>query len=515
MNGAESLVTSLVNAGVKICFTNPGTSEMHFVAALDKVDGMRAVLGLFEGVVTGAADGYGRMTGKPAATLLHLGPGLGNGLANLHNAKKARSPIVNIIGEHATYHRKYNAPLQSDIESIAAPVSDWVKTCDDPKQIANHGIEAVQAALTPPGQVATLILPADVSWSDEAGMPEKPADLPEAPIVSSERITEIAKALQKSDPSAILMDGASLSEEGLALGNRIANHTGAKLYCDTFSRRLARGAGRAKISRLPYFGESIMDKLKDIKQFILVGAKPPVSFFAYPDKPSWLVPDGCTIHTLAEPSQNSIQALKDLAAAVNAPEDSLTVYEQERPELPTGKLDITTAAQAVGALMPENAIISDESNTSGLMFLPMTKGAPKHDWMFLTGGSIGQGLPLSVGASIACPDRKVICLEADGSAMYTIQALWTMARENLDVTTIIFSNRSYAILQVEFARVGVKDLGKNANNVMSLNNPDIDFVNLATGMGVKAARSATADEFVEQLSDAMSEKGPRLIEVVL
>ncbi|MBW1849592.1 MAG: acetolactate synthase large subunit [Deltaproteobacteria bacterium] len=258
-----------------------------------------------------------------------------------------------------------------------------------------------------------------------------------------------------------------------------------------------------------------MDKLKDIKQFILVGAKPPVSFFAYPDKPSWLVPDGCTIHTLAEPSQNSIQALKDLAAAVNAPEDSLTVYEQERPELPTGKLDITTAAQAVGALMPENAIISDESNTSGLMFLPMTKGAPKHDWMFLTGGSIGQGLPLSVGASIACPDRKVICLEADGSAMYTIQALWTMARENLDVTTIIFSNRSYAILQVEFARVGVKDLGKNANSVMSLNSPDIDFVNLATGMGVKATRSETADEFVEQLSDAMSEKGPRLIEVVL
>ncbi|MBW2181674.1 MAG: acetolactate synthase large subunit [Deltaproteobacteria bacterium] len=515
MNGAESLVTSLVNAGVNICFTNPGTSEMHFVAALDKVDGMRAVLGLFEGVVTGAADGYGRMTGEPAATLLHLGPGLGNGLANLHNAKKARSPIINIIGEHATYHRKYNAPLQSDIQSIAAPVSDWVKTCDDPKQITKHGIEAVHAALTPPGQVATLILPADVSWSDGAGIPEKFVDLPEAPIVSPKRVAEIAKALQKGDPSAILMDGASLSEEGLALGNRIANHTGAKLYCDTFSRRLARGAGRAKISRLPYFGESIMDKLKDIKQFILVGAKPPVSFFAYPDKPSWLVPDGCTIHTLAEPSQNSIQALKDLAAAVNAPEDSLAVYEQERPELPTGKLDITTAAQAVGALMPENAIISDESNTSGLMFLPMTKGAPKHDWMFLTGGSIGQGLPLSVGASIACPDRKVICLEADGSAMYTIQALWTMARENLDVTTIIFSNRSYAILQVEFARVGVKDLGKNANSVMSLNSPDIDFVNLATGMGVKATRSETADEFVEQLSDAMSEKGPRLIEVVL
>lgn len=515
MNGAESLVTSLVNAGVEVCFTNPGTSEMHFVAALDKVQGMRAVLGLFEGVVTGAADGYGRMTGKPAATLLHLGPGLGNGLANLHNAKKAHTPIVNIIGEHATYHRKYNAPLQSDIESIATPVSDWVKTCDDPKHIAKHGIEAVHAALTAPGQIATLILPADVSWSNEAGKPETPEKTPLIPIVSNKKITEIATVLQKGDPSAILMDGAALTEEGLALGNRIANHTGANLYCDTFSRCLARGAGRAKINRLPYFGEAIMDKLKDLKQLILVGAKPPVSFFAYPGKPSWLIPGACTIHTLAEPAQDCIQALKDLAAELKATESGLSVYKQERPGLPTGKLDITSVAQAVGALMPEHAIVSDESNTSGIMFLPMTKGSPKHDWLFLTGGAIGQGLPLSVGASIACPDRKVICLEADGSAMYTIQALWTMARENLDVTTIIFSNRSYAILQVEFARVGVKDLGQNAKGVMSLNNPDIDFGKLAQGMGVKAARSSTAEEFVEHFSEAMSSKGPRLIEVIL
>lgn len=515
MTGAESLVSSLVNAGVNICFTNPGTSEMHFVAALDKVHGMRAVLGLFEGVVTGAADGYGRMKGKPAATLLHLGPGLGNGLANLHNAKKAGSPIVNIVGEHATYHRKYNAPLQSDIESIAAPVSGWIKICDDPKQIAKHGIQAVHAANTAPGQIATLILPADISWSNNAGAPEKPGSLPEIPLVSLKRITDIATVLQKGDPSAILMDGAALSEEGLALGNRISNHTGATLYCDTFSRRLARGAGRAKISRLPYFGETVIDKLKDIKHFILVGARPPVSFFAYPDKPSWLIPDDCIIHTLAEPSQNSIQALKDLAAQLKAPQSSLIVYEEDRPDLPTGKLDITTAAQAVGALMPENAIISDESNTSGLMFLPMTKGAPKHDWLFLTGGAIGQGLPLSVGASIACPDRKVICLEADGSAMYTIQALWTMARENLDITILIFSNRSYAILQVEFARVGVKELGANARRVMSLDHPDIDFVKLAQGMGVKAARSTTADEFVDQFTEAMSAKGPRLIELIL
>ena len=515
MNGAESLVTSLVNAGVEVCFTNPGTSEMHFVAALDKVKGMRAVLGLFEGVVTGAADGYGRMAQKPAATLLHLGPGLGNGLANLHNAKKARTPIVNIVGEHATYHRKYNAPLQSDIESIAAPVSDWLKTCDNPKHIAKHAIEAVQAALTAPGQISTLILPADVSWADEAGIPEKFAQPPHPPAVPKNKITEIAKLFRKGNPSAILMDGTALCDEGLALGNRIANHTGATLYCDTFPKRLARGAGRAKINRLPYFGEAIMDKLKDLKHFILVDAKPPVSFFAYPGKPSWLIPDGCTIHTLAEPTQDSIQALNDLAAELNAPESSLTVYEQQPLDLPTGKLDITSVAQAVGALMPENAIISDESNTSGIMFLPMTKGAPKHDWLFLTGGSIGQGLPLSVGASIACPDRKVICLEADGSAMYTIQALWTMAREHLEVTTIIFSNRSYAILQVEFARVGVKDLGKNAKSVMSLNNPDLDFVKLAEGMGVKATRSTTADEFVEQFKEAMSIRGPRLIEVIL
>lgn len=515
MIGAESLLTTLVNSGVNVCFTNPGTSEMHFVAALDRVEGMRAVLGLFEGVVTGAADGYGRMLGKPAATLLHLGPGLGNGLANLHNAKKARSPIVNIVGEHATYHRKYNAPLQSDIESIAAPVSDWVKTCDDPGQIAAYGLQAIQAALTAPGQISTLILPADVSWSEKAGAPEKFSGPPEIPAVSSERISEIAAVLQKEDPCAILMDGQALDEQGLALGNRIANHTGAALYCDTFSRRLSRGAGRAKISRLPYFGEAVAEKLKEVKHLILVGAKPPVSFFAYPDKPSWLIPETCTIHTLAEPSQDAVRALKILAGEVKAPKESLSVYKPERPEIPTGKLDITTAAQAVGALMLENAIVSDESNTSGLMFLPMTKGAPKHDWLFLTGGSIGQGLPLGVGAAIACPDRKVICLEADGSAMYTIQALWTMARENLDITTLIFSNRAYAILQVEFARVGVKDLGSNARGVMSLSNPDIDFVALAGGMGVPASRSTTADEFAEQFQDAMSNKGPRLIEVVL
>jgi len=488
---------------------------MHFVAALDKVQGMRAVLGLFEGVVTGAADGYGRMTGKPAATLLHLGPGLGNGLANLHNAKKARSPIINIIGEHATYHRKYDAPLQSDIESIAAPVSHWLKTCDDPRRISSFGVEAVQAARTAPGQIATLILPADVSWSDEAGAPEKSATPPTAPAVSPDRIHAIANILQKGDPAAILMDGEVLSEDGLALGNRIANHSGAKLYCDTFSRKLSRGAGRATINRLPYFGEAIMDKFKEVKHLILVGSKPPVSFFAYPGKPSWLIPDDCTIHTLVEPSQNCLQALKDLAAEIKAPESSLTVYEPERPQLPTGKMDLTTTAQAVGALLPENAIVSDESNTSGIMFLPMTKGAPKHDWLFLTGGSIGQGLPLAVGASIACPDRKVICLEADGSAMYTIQALWTMAREHLDITTIIFSNRSYAILQVEFARVGVKELGQNAKGVMNLNKPDIDFVKLAQGMGVTATQSKTADEFIEQFKDAMTSKGPRLIEVIL
>lgn len=520
MNGAESLVKTLLNAGVEVCFANPGTSEMHFVAALDKIEGMRAILGLFEGIVTGAADGYGRMAEKPAATLLHLGPGLANGAANLHNAKKANTPIVNIIGEHATYHRQYDAPLQSDINSLASPVSHHVETCLNSDQIANYGANAVKAAMTAPGKISSLILPADVSWNENQNGPVEGhtdfSQFKKGKTVAPEHIAEVEDILKSGEPCLILMNGQALSEEGLALANQIANCCSARLCCDTFTPKLARGAGRAKIDRLPYFGEMVVEELKAFKNIIFVGTKAPVSFFAYPGQKSSLVPEGCHLFSLAEPEDNAIQALRELAEAVDANDSHLEVYAENKPELPTeGALDITSVAAVFAALLPENAIVSDESNTSGIMLMPLSEGSAKHDWLSLTGGAIGQGLPVAVGAAIACPDRKVICMQADGSAMYTIQSLWTMARENLDVTTVIFSNRAYAILQIELARVGVLAPGEQAKKIMDLSSPNLDFVSLAEGMGVSATVSNTITEFIDQFSKAMQSKGPKLIEVIL
>ncbi len=515
MNGAENLVQTLVNLGVDTCLTNPGTSEMHFVNALDSVEGMRPVLGLVEGVVTGAADGYGRMAGKPAATLLHLGPGLGNGVANLHNAKRADSPIVNIVGDHATYHRQYDAPLQSDIVGIARPVSGWVKTVKSTDSIAADAAEAVAAAHRPPGSISTLILPADLSWSDTDAESVKSIDRQLPKPVAADTITRIARVLSQKKPSILLIRGDALSEEGLAAAGRLAEISGARVFCDTFVARLQRGVGRAKIQRMPYFAEGVVDKLAGINHMILVGTRPPVSFFAYPDKPGWLTPEGCEIHTLAKSGENGTRALLDLANEMNAPPDTATLYEPSKPDLETGKLTQTSIAAAAGAFLPENAIVSDESGTSGIMLLKMTAGAPAHDWLFLTGGSIGQGLPVATGAALACPDRKVICFCGDGGAMQTIQALWTQARENLDVTTVIFSNRRYAILQVEFNRVGVINPGPRALGVTSLDNPELDFVQLSRGMGVSADRATTAGEFNTLFESAMKNRGPRLIEAIL
>ncbi|MBU2645030.1 acetolactate synthase large subunit [bacterium] len=515
MNGAKCLVQTLVNTGVDVCFTNPGTSEMHFVTSLDGVEGIRPVLGLFEGVVTGAADGYGRMAGKPAATLLHLGPGLANGLANLHNAKRARSPIVNIVGDHATFHKQYDAPLQSDVEGTAGPVSDWVRTVTDSASIAADAADAVTAACGPPGGVSTLILPADLSWSETSAVPVERL-LPRSPrAVASDTIDRLAKILSSGESTLLLIKGEALLAEGLAAASRVAEVSGAQLYCDTFVSRIQRGVGRAKIWRLPYFGEAVVKKMAGVRHLILIGAQPPVSFFAYPGKPSWLVPDDCEVHVLAEPDENATQALQDLAGALNAAPEAASTYDAHRPELLTGSLTPASIAATVGAFLPENAVVSDESGTSGGYLLKMTAGAPTHDWMFLTGGSIGQGLPLATGAAIACPDRKVVCLSGDGGAMYTIQSLWTQAREKLDVTTVIFSNRRYSILQTEFQRVGITDPGLKAQSVTRIDKPTLNFQELARGMGVNADRATTADEFNRLFEVGMKTRGPYLIEAVL
>ena len=514
MNGAESLVRTLVACGVEVCFSNPGTSEMHFVAALDKVEGMRPVLALFEGVATGAADGYGRMAEKPACTLLHLGPGLSNGLANLHNARRAATPIVNVVGDHATYHLQYDAPLASDIAGFARPVSAWVHSSTNAKVVASDGARAVQAASAAPGQVATLILPADTAWLD-ADAPAQPLPRIAPATVSSAAVDIAAKALRAGKNTALLMRGAVTRERGLRAAGRIAAKTGARLMCDTFAPRVERGAGLVAVERIPYFAEQIVDFLKDLDVLVLVGTKPPVSFFAYPGKPSWCTPETCAIHYLAQPHEDGVGALEALAEALSAPREPASIAPFQRPELPSGKLNSYTAGQVVGHYLPEGAIISDEAATSSGGSVLFTAGAPRHDHLVLTGGSIGQGLPVATGAAVACPDRKVVCLHGDGGAMYTLQSLWTQAREKLDVTTVIFANKSYAILNIELARVGAENPGPRALSMLDLHNPELDWVSLARGMGVEATCAATAEEFAEQFASAMKSRGPRLIEAVI
>ena len=514
MNGAESLLQTLVTSGVDTCFTNPGTSEMHFVAALDRQQGMRGVLCLFEGVATGAADGYARMARRPSCTLLHLGPGLGNGLANLHNARRAQSPIVNVIGEHATTHRHLDAPLTSDIESIARGVSGWVRTSMRATDVAQDAAHAVAAAAGAPGQVATLILPADTAWN--------PATSAAAPIASrrpsapnADSVTAVARALRARPRAALLMNGSALTEKGLAAAGRVAAATGARLLADTFVPRIARGAGRVDVERVPYFGEQADEALAGLELIVTIASKPPVTFFGYPGKPSEVTPPGCRVIELADAATDGEAALDALVAALDAKQLSPTTQPRRRPERPTGALNPAAIAQALGHLLPEQAIVVNEAATSGFAIPQMTAGAAPHDWLDLTGGAIGQGLPAATGAAVACPDRRVIALEADGSGMYTLQALWTHARENLDVTTIVFSNRRYAILQIELMRVGAGNPGRKALDLFDLSRPELNWVDLARGMGVPGVRATTADEFTQALARALATPGPNLIEAVL
>jgi acetolactate synthase I/II/III large subunit len=516
VNGAESLVRTLIASGVEVCFANPGTSELHFVAALDKTSGMRAILCLFEGVVTGAADGYGRMAERPACTLLHLGSGLANGLANLHNARRAATPIVNVVGDHATYHARYDAPLASDVAGLARPVSGWIQCSPDALTVASDAAPAVQASMEPPGQIATLILPADTAWS-EADRPAPPLPRPLIGAADAKAVDEAANALRKSsDKTVILIRGSALKKQGLNLAGRISAKTGARIACDTLAPRIQRGAGRVVVERIPYWGEDITEFLQGVEHLILVGAKPPITFFAYPGKTSWPIPEGCKIMVLSQPHEDSIAALDALADALNAPAAPANVAVLSRPPLPkSGNLDARTVAQVIAHYLPEGAIVADEAITSSFPFFIHTATAAPHDYLNLSGGAIGGMLPVGTGAALACRDRKVVCLEGDGSAMYTLQALWTQARERLDVTTVIYANRSYAILNIELARVGVDHHGLTAGPLLDLHDPTLDWVGLAEGMGVEAARAETPDQFTGLFASAMKTQGPRLIEAVI
>lgn len=513
-NGAKALIDTLTNAGIDTCFTNPGTSEMHFVAALDNSN-MRAILTLFEGVATGAADGYARIAEKPAATLLHLGCGLGNGLANLHNARKARVPIVNIVGDHATYHTQYDAQLQSDIETVARNVSKWVRTTQETKKIGLDTAEAIKVAQGTPAQISTLILPADVSWG-EGGSAVNDFTQPSPEAASQTLVNEIAAILNKSGKkTAILLGRRVIMEEGLLAASKIAEKTGAKLLTEVFPTRLQRGAGIPSVERLAYLAEMAVVQLKGFDHLILIDAKAPVSFFAYPGKKSYLVPDECTLHNLVEIDQDALKSLKALVEAVGASYTAPKLEQAKRPNLPTGKLNAEKIMQAIGALLPDNAIISDEAQTSGLKLPSYTKGSPKHDLLTLTGGAIGQGLPVAVGAAVAGKNRPVLALIGDGSSMYTIQSLWTIVAEQLDVTTVIFNNGSYAILNIELERVGAEKAGPKAKAQLNISKPEIDFVSIAKGMGMPAERTRTAEEFNVALEKAFRNPGPHLIDAIV
>jgi acetolactate synthase-1/2/3 large subunit len=485
---------------------------MHFVAAVDHVPEMRTVLGLFEGVCTGAADGYARMAGRPAATLLHLGPGLGNGIANLHNARRAQTPLVNIVGDHASYHLQHDAPLTSDIESLAWSVSGWVRTCATPASVPQDAADAIRAATTAPGQVATLILPGDCAWN-ESVTPLTQFRPPPMPTFRPEAVDAAARILHSGADTVLLIGGDTLKEQGIQYASRLAAATGARLFASRPISHMQRGAGRPLVERLPYFVPQALKALEGAKHIILVGAQPPVAFFAYPNMPNTLAPEDCQLHMLAGFTEDGVGALGALVETLNVPE-IVTKMVGERPPQPSGTLTVEKIWMALGGMMPENAIISDEAITSSRGADEWTAVSPPHDWLSLAGGAIGQGMPLSVGAAVACPDRKVFAMQADGSAMYTVQALWTQAREQLDVITVLFSNRAYAILQHELRNVGAA-AGPKAQEMLNLDNPTINWAQIANGMGVNASRAETAEAFTDQLAAAIYNKGPHLIEAII
>lgn len=513
MNGAKSLVTTLLRSGVDTCFANPGTSEMHFVGALDEIPGIRCVLGLQENVVTGMADGYYRIAGKPACTLLHCGPGFANGMANLHNARRARSGIVNIVGDQATFHRPCDAPLTSDVDGMARTVSSWVRTSSRAADVGRDAAAAVQAALTPPGRICTLILPSDASWGEGGIIADTPA-VPAPPAIDPFAVERAARVLRESRNVLILLAGRGVLAGSQALAWRIARATGATLMADFVTPHLARGRGRLPLERVPYDMDRAIETLRPFDHIILVNSKPPVGFFAYPGKPSIQYRPDCQLHVLSRHDQDPGQALEALVAALGAPEADMP-DPGPRPQVASGSPTPERLARTVAALMPEHAIVSDESVSYGRGFYQHTHAAPPHDWMHVSGGAIGGGLPLATGAAIASGgDRRVISLQADGSAMYTLQSLWTQARERLPNTTIILSNRRYNILIDEYRKVGAAP-GQTVMNILDLSNPELGWINIANGMGVEAAQATTMEECADLMTYSFRRSGPFLIELVV
>ncbi len=514
MNGADLLCDTLLANDIDLCFANPGTSEMHFVAALDRKPAMRCILGLSEAVVTGAADGYARMAEKPAATLLHLGPGLANGAANLHNAKRARVPMLNVVGDHATYHLALDAPLTTDIESFARPVSGWIGRAESGAALADRATEAISATRRgDAGQIATLILPADTAWAEVPETAPRKAVIAPSPVPDDATIRAAATALR--EPGALLiLGGTALRARATEIAGRIARITGCRLRAEVSNRRIERGAGRVRIEKIPYALDIALADLAPTRHAVLLGAREPVAFFAYPGKPGHLLPEGCPITVAATPEDCALTTLELLADALGISASTQADHiGLQRPDRPFGDLTAQSIGQAVARHLPENAILSDESLTNGPPSWALTQHAPPHDHIQITGGAIGIGIPLATGAALACPDRKVISLQADGSGAYSLQGLWTQARERLDVVTLVFANRRYQILRGELARVGANEPGVNASRMLDLDDPSLNWVKLAEGFGVEAQAVDTAQDLDAALADALLQNGPKLIEM--
>lgn len=515
MNGAEALTRELLAGGVDICFANPGTSEMHFVAALDRFDAMRPVLCLFEGVATGAADGYGRMTDRPAATLMHLGFGLSGGLANLHNARKAKSPIVNIVGDHASWHKDTGSALVSDVAALAQPMSDWVYQSSAACEVATDAASAIAAAKSRGGQVATLILPADVAWS-EGGRPSVGVSSPVASRIDHRAVESATAALRGDAPVMLVLGARALRAGPLETAGRIANATGARLVTPYGVGRLERGAGRAVVERLPAMIDPARKVFSGIRHVILAGADPPAAMFAYPEKPRSMADEGTVFHALCDDPALAPDALEALCDALGARKNKALIASRTAIDIPVGKLTPDVILQTVAATMPDHSIIVDESISAGRNFFPLSEGAGPHDYLQLSAGALGNGIPAALGAALACPERPVINLEGDGSAMYTLQGLWTQAREAVNVTTIIFSNRRYNILDAELKNVGISDnVGIRARQMLSLDAPDIGWVDLARGFGLNGERVSDAGRLATLIAAAATRQGPFLIEAML
>lgn len=514
MNGAESLVATLVDRGVEVCFANPGTSEMHLLAALEHPR-MRGVPCLFEGVATGAADGWYRMKGTPAATLLHLGPGLANGLANIHNARRASSGMLNVVGDHSSEHLRYDPPLACDIEALARPLSHWVRRADSARSVASDAAAAVAVASGSPGKIATLILPGDASWQDAGEPAMLPPVKPQRAAPDPARVEAVARALRSSEPTLLVLGGTATRGRALTLAGRVAAKTGCRLATQFFTARIERGAGRVPLERIPYAVDQAIAFLNGFTQLITVETGEPIAFFKYPNTPSRLKAPGTSVVPLLEIGEDSEMGLEMLAEALGASEMAPTLQSRSEMPAPSGALTPVSIAHALAAAMPENDILVDESLTTGRQTMGFTAGAAPHDLITNMGGSIGYGTPVATGAALACPDRRVFCMVGDGSAMYTIQSLWTQARESLDVTTIVCANNSYAILKAEYTNMGAGTPGPQALSMIDIDRPRIDWLAMAKSMGVPAVAVETAEQLTTELRNAAREPGPGLIELRL